>query len=192
MPLSTFETRSRFCFLQSRSSRREREFVHLISGFETRSRLLFTLSQASKQLRDEFEIFQWKFLYLSCQLSLLSNLSHCARIENSLSRSRMKVKVVSWCGKLCCWICEWTAYMPYGGGRNNIDALKKIWIIISLFSRQDRDFYYLVVRNEVKICFFYISCFETRSRISSIKSRISRRGREIKNTENQYTIYALD
>ena len=42
MPNLTFETRSRFCFLQSRASRRERDFVHLISGFETRSRISFT------------------------------------------------------------------------------------------------------------------------------------------------------
>ena len=42
MPNLTFETRSRFCFLQSRASRRERDFVHLISGFETRSRILCT------------------------------------------------------------------------------------------------------------------------------------------------------
>ena len=38
----------------------------------------------------------------------------------------------------------------------------------------------LVVRDEIKICFFYISCFETRSRICFTTSRISRRGRETK------------
>ena len=52
IPILTFKTRSRFCFLQSRSSRREREFFsfnlrvrdeiknfcNLISKFETRSR----------------------------------------------------------------------------------------------------------------------------------------------------------
>ena len=38
----------------------------------------------------------------------------------------------------------------------------------------------LVVRDEIEICFFYISCFETRSRICFTTSRISRRGRETK------------
>ena len=53
MPILTFETRLRFCFLQSHSSRREREFFHLISGFETRSRVLF----ASSRPRDKIENF---------------------------------------------------------------------------------------------------------------------------------------
>ena len=35
----------------------------------------------------------------------------------------------------------------------------------------------LVVRDEIEICFFYISCFETRSRICFSKSRISIMGR---------------
>ena len=35
-------------------------------------------------------------------------------------------------------------------------------------------------RDEIEICFFYISCFETRSRICFTISRISRRGRETK------------
>ena len=61
----------------------------------------------------------------------------------------------------------------------------------NLFSRQDRDFYNLVVRDEIELCTFIISCFETRSRICSIKSQISRRGLEIKNTENHYIIDAL-
>lgn len=38
----TFETRSRFCFLQSCALRRDRDFFHLISGFETRSKFLST------------------------------------------------------------------------------------------------------------------------------------------------------
>ena len=61
----------------------------------------------------------------------------------------------------------------------------------NLFSRQDRDFYNLVVRDEIEICTLFISCFETRSRICSIKSQISRRGLEIKNTENHYITDAL-
>ena len=61
----------------------------------------------------------------------------------------------------------------------------------NLFSRQDRDFYNLVVREEIEICTLFISCFETRSRICSIKSQISRRGQEIKNTENHYITDAL-
>ena len=61
----------------------------------------------------------------------------------------------------------------------------------NLFSRQDRDFYNLVVREEIEICTLFISCFETRSRICSIKSQISRRGLEIKNTENHYITDAL-
>ena len=61
----------------------------------------------------------------------------------------------------------------------------------NLFSRQDRDFYNLVVRDEIEICTLFISCFETRSRICSIKSQISRRGLEIKNTENHYITDAV-
>ena len=61
----------------------------------------------------------------------------------------------------------------------------------NLFSRQDRDFYNLVVREEIEICTLFISCLETRSRICSIKSQISRRGLEMKNTENHYITDAL-
>ena len=101
-------------------------------------------------------------------------------ILQKLSKSKSSVMVS---GK-----CEWIKYIPYGVGRNNTDASKllhrrfqqKIWIIISFFSRRDRDFYNLVVRDEIEICIFYISRFETRSRICSVKSWISRRGREIK------------
>ena len=50
---------------------------------------------------------------------------------------------------------------------------------ISRFFRDEIEiFSNLVVRDE--ICFFYISCFETRSRICFTTSRISRRGRETK------------
>ena len=46
------------------------------------------------------------------------------------------------------------------------------------FSRRDRDFYNLIVRDEIEICTFYISCFETRSRFVPSVSRASRRDRE--------------
>ena len=42
-PILSFETRSRIVFFQSRASRQEQEFVHLISGFGTRSRILVML-----------------------------------------------------------------------------------------------------------------------------------------------------
>ena len=52
---------------------------------------------------------------------------------------------------------------------------------ISRFFRDEIEiFSNLVVRDKIKICFFYISCFETRSRICFATSRISRRGRETK------------
>ena len=52
---------------------------------------------------------------------------------------------------------------------------------ISRFFRDEIEiFSNLVVRDEIKICFFYILCFETRSRICFSTSRISRRGRETK------------
>ena len=52
---------------------------------------------------------------------------------------------------------------------------------ISRFFRDEiKIFSNLVVRDEIEICFFYISCFETRSRICFTTSRISRRGRETK------------
>ena len=51
----------------------------------------------------------------------------------------------------------------------------------SLFFRDKIEiFSNLVFRDEIEICFFYISCFETRSRICFTTSRISRRGRETK------------
>ena len=58
-------------------------------------------------------------------------------------------------------------------------------------TRRDCDFYNLVVQDKIEICTLFISCFETRSRICSIKSQISRRGLEIKNTENHYITDAL-
>ena len=77
MPILTFETRLRFCFLQSHSSRREREFFHLISGFETRSRVLFASSRPREKIENfchlisKFEtrsrIFNENF-YLSCDI----------------------------------------------------------------------------------------------------------------------------
>ena len=104
--------------------------------------------------------------------------------ENRLSRSRVKVKVVWWCWgnvnelHICHMEVEETIQML----RNYCteDFSKKVWIKISFFSRRDRDFYNLVVRDEIEIRIFYISRFETRSRICSVKSWISRRGREIK------------
>ena len=70
--------------------------------------------------------------------------------------------------------CEWTTYMPYGGGRNNTDASKllhkdfskNMWIIISFF-----------FRDEIEI--FIISLFETRSRFVPSISRASRRDRDL-------------
>ena len=59
-----------------------------------------------------------------------------------------------------------------------------VMVKVNNISRFFRDkieiFSNLVVRDEIKICFFYISCFETRSRICFTTSRISRRGRETK------------
>ena len=70
--------------------------------------------------------------------------------------------------------------MIYGGGSNNIDASKLLYRRFQhkkmnnylVFFRQDQDFYNLVVRDEIDICIFCISCLEK-------KSRISRRRREI-------------
>merc|ERR1712208_161204 len=47
------------------------------------------------------------------------------------------------------------------------------------FPRRDRDFYNLIVRDEIEICTFYISCFETRSRFVPSISRASRRDRDL-------------
>ena len=59
-----------------------------------------------------------------------------------------------------------------------------VMVKVNNISRFFRDkieiFSNLVVRDEIEICFFYISCFETRSRICFTTSRISRRGRETK------------
>ena len=114
------------------------------------------------------------------QLSLLSNLSQGIVLcwEQSLQKSSESESSVMVVGK-----CEWTTYMPYGGGRNNTDASKllhkdfskNMWIIISFFSRRDRDFYNLIVRDEIEICTFYISCFETRLRFVPSVSHASRR-----------------
>ena len=42
----------------------------------------------------------------------------------------------------------------------------------------NNDFFNLVVRDEIEIFVFYISCFETRLRISTFRSRASRRERD--------------
>ena len=118
------------------------------------------------------------------QLSLLSNLSQGIVLcwEQSLQKSSESESSVMVVRKF-----EWTTYMPYGGGRNNTDASKllhkdfskNMWIIISFFfPRRDRDFYNLIVRDEIEICTFYISCFETRSRFVPSISHASRRDRE--------------
>ena len=118
------------------------------------------------------------------QLSLLSNLSQGIVLcwEQSLQKSSESESSVMVVGK-----CEWTTYMPYGGGRNDTDASKllhkdfskNMWIIISFFfPRRDRDFYNLIVRDKIEICTFSISCFETRSRFVPSISRASRRDRE--------------
>ncbi len=57
--------------------------------------------------------------------------------EQSLQKSSESESSVMVVGK-----CEWTTYMPYGGGRNNTDTSKllhkdfskNMWIIISFFS----------------------------------------------------------
>ena len=96
----------------------------------------------------------------SIQLSLLSNFSQDIVLwwEQALQKSSESESSVMVLGK-----CEWTTYMPYGGGRNNTDALKllhkdfskNMWIIISFFfPRRDRDFYNLIVRDEIEICTF--------------------------------------
>ena len=105
------------------------------------------------------------------QLSLLSNLSQGIVLcwEQSLQKSSESESSVMVVGK-----CEWTTYMPYGGGRNNTDASKllhkdfskNMWIIISFF-----------FRDEIEI--FIISLFETRSRFVPSISRASRRDRDL-------------
>ena len=57
-------------------------------------------------------------------------------------------------------------------------VMVKVNNISRFFRDETKIFSNLVVRDE--ICFFYISCFETRSRICFTISRISRRGRETK------------
>ena len=53
MPFLTFETRSRFCFLQSRASRRDRDFFTKSQG----SRRDRDFCSLNLRLRDEIEIF---------------------------------------------------------------------------------------------------------------------------------------
>ena len=70
------------------------------------------------------------------------------------------------------------------GGNYMILIEHHVMVKVNNISRFFRDeieiFSNLVVRDEIEICFFYISCFETRSRICFTTSRISRRGRETK------------
>ena len=94
--VSFLETRTRIFSLNLMVRDEIENSCHLISKFETRSR--------------SFN-------------SLLSNLSQ--GIVLGWEQSLQKMKVVWWCGKLCCWICEWTTFMPCGGGRNNIDRCSK-------------------------------------------------------------------
>ena len=120
------------------------------------------------------------------QLSLLSNLSEGIVLcwEQSLQKSSESESSVMVVGK-----CEWTTYMPYGGGRNNTEyrcfeiiaqrfQQKHVNYNLVFFSRRDRDFYNLIVRDEIEICTFNISCFETRSIFVPSISRASRRDRE--------------
>ncbi len=120
------------------------------------------------------------------QLSLLSNLSQGIVLcwEQSLQKSSESKSSVMVVGK-----CEWTTYMPYGGGKNNVEyrcfeiiaqrfQQKHVNYNLVFFSRRDRDFYNLIVRDEIEICTFYISCFETRSRFAPSISHASRRDRE--------------
>ena len=53
MPFLTFETRSRFCFLQSRASRRDQDFFTKSQG----SRRDRDFCSLNLRLRDEIEIF---------------------------------------------------------------------------------------------------------------------------------------
>ena len=126
--VSFLETRTRIFSLNLMVRDEIENSCHLISKFETRSR--------------SFN-------------SLLSNLSQ--GIVLGWEQSLQKMKVVWWCGKLCCWICEWTTNMPCGGGRNNIDAWKNM---------------------NIKIEIFIISLFETKSRFVSSISRALKRDQE--------------
>ena len=102
--------------------------------------------------------------------------------ENSLSRSRVKVKVVWWWwGNLnelhkCHMEVEETIQMLRIIAQRF--QQKHVNYNLVFFSRRDRDFYNLIVRDEIEICTFYISCFETRSRFVPSISRASRRDRE--------------
>ena len=75
MPFLTFETRSRFCFLQSRASRRDRDFFTKSQG----SRRDRDFCSLNLRLRDEIEIF--------CHL--ISKLETRSRIFNEIFTSRV-------------------------------------------------------------------------------------------------------
>ena len=82
--------------------------------------LLICTNKFSMKSYRGLRTIQLQYIY-SIQLSLLSNFSQDIVLwwEQALQKSSESESSVMVLGK-----CEWTTYMPYGGGRNNTDASK--------------------------------------------------------------------
>ena len=147
------ETRMRISPIQSRTSRRDENLWHLISGFETRPRKMsFNLRH-----RDEIEIY-----YLQSQTSRRERESRLRQFSREFTRI---------------WFvaCAWTDIFQ----KKTFNFLIFLKIIHLLLLRNYNE--NLVFRDENEKFFLSISCFETRTRISFFQSRVSRREREIEN-----------
>ena len=139
--------------IQSRTSRRDENLWHLISGFETRPRKMSFQSQASRRDRD--------------LLSSISDFETRTRIEIKTILARIHENLI------CCLCLDW--YFP----KKTFNFLIFLKIIHLLLLRNYNE--NLVFRDENEKFFLSISCFETRTRISFFQSRVSRREREIEN-----------
>ena len=139
--------------IQSRTSRRDENLWHLISGFETRPRKMsFNLRH-----RDEIEIY-----YLQSQTSRRERESRLRQFSREFTRI---------------WFvaCAWTDIFQ----KKTFNFLIFLKILHLLLLRNLNE--NLVFRDENEKFFLSISCFETRTRISFFQSRVSRREREIEN-----------
>ena len=132
------ETRMRISPIQSRTSRRDENLWHLISGFETRPRKMsFNLRH-----RDEIEIY-----YLQSQTSRRERESRLRQFSREFTRI---------------WFvaCAWTDIFQ----KKTFNFLIFLKILHLLLLRNLNE--NLVFRDENEKFFLSISCFETRTRIS--------------------------
>ena len=122
------ETRMRISLIQSRTSRRDENLWHLISGFETRPRKMSFQSQASRRDRD-----------------LLSSISDFE------TRTRIEIKTIL--ARIWFVACAWTDIFQ----KKTFNFLIFLKIIHFRFSRQEREIlsFNLMLRDKNENFFFF-------------------------------------